>query len=185
MPAAASAQAPESQWRIWLEPKVIHAPVSMRIAGSKETEMVAGIRDSLSDDCLTKNQWEALKVSQEAFFKIAQLNANADLASLKPQFVRDSKKVIEYAVLSSEKAIVASAVLGTKFLAMFEATLGDKLLVVVPSRSKAFVFPKLASEYAQYASVVIEAYQNADFPVSLEVFEVSAEGWKVIGIYEP
>jgi hypothetical protein len=92
--------------------------------------------------------------------------------------------VIEYAVLHSERPVVASAVSSSKLLALFESTLGESLLVVVPSRFTAFVFPRLASNYQLYAGLVFDAFESTAFRGSLEVFEVGVGGWKAVGIYE-
>ncbi|MDB6156021.1 MAG: hypothetical protein JWL90_4474 [Chthoniobacteraceae bacterium] len=175
----------ENQWRVWLEPKSTHAPVSAPIPGAQETELVAGIHSDapVRDVSISKEGFEALRIGWDQFLKRAR--ANADALELKPRYFRDRKKVIEYAVLSSKQPIMNSAVLGTKFLDLFKETLGEKVLLVVPNRYTAFVFPALASSYEQYARVVLEAYKTTAFPVSVEVFEVSAQGWKTVGIYEP
>jgi hypothetical protein len=92
--------------------------------------------------------------------------------------------VIQYAELKSERPIVASAVLAPKFLEMFKDTLGEKVLLVVPSRFKAYVFPALASNYQDYYPMVFEAYRGTAWPISVEVFEVSAEGMRAVGVYK-
>ncbi len=180
----AEEQSGEAGWRVWLEPKFMHAPVTVAIPGAGRTELAAGTRDEHGDVSLLRPQFEELKTGWESFVAKARTNADAELATLKPSYVRDKKQVIEYAVLSSEKPVVASAVFAAKFLDLFKETLGEKVLVVVPSRFKAFVFPALASRYEEYAPMVFEAYRATAFPVSVEVFEVSAEGWKAAGVYE-
>lgn len=123
-------------------------------------------------------------MSWEAFFQQARANADADLAELTPRYVRDRNQVIEYAVLSSDRPVVASAVSSAKFHTLFESRLGEKVLVVVPNRFTAFVFPRLASNYPLYARLVFDAFESTAFKGSLEVFEVGAAGWRAVGIYE-
>jgi hypothetical protein len=123
-------------------------------------------------------------MSWEAFFQQARANADADLAELTPRYVRDRNQVIEYAVLSSDRPVVASAVSSSKFHTLFESTLGEKVLVVVPNRFTAFVFPRLASNYPLYAGLVFDAFESTSFKGSLEVFEVGAAGWRAVGVYE-
>ncbi|MES2572074.1 MAG: hypothetical protein V4710_18710 [Verrucomicrobiota bacterium] len=174
-------------WRVWLEPKFMHAPVSAAIPGAQQTEMVAGLHEDalFGDVTLSKARFESLKVGWAEFLQRARVNADALKAGLKPRYVRDRKRVIEYAVLSSSQPVVATAVFGSRFLELFKETLGEKVLLVVPNRYTAFVFPVLASNYQEYAPMVLEAYKATAFPVSLEVFELSAEGWKTVGVYEP
>jgi hypothetical protein len=179
----AGSPAPE-EWRVWLEPRALRAPVCGAIDGAQHTQWVGGVRHGGWDEWLPKSRWESLGVSWEVFFQKAQANADADLAELTPRYVRNRNRVIEYAVLSSERPLVASAVSSSKLPALFESTLGESLLVVVPSRFTAFVFPRLASNYQLYAELVFDAFESTAFRGSLEVFEVGAGGWKAVGIYE-
>jgi hypothetical protein len=182
---ATRAEEPRTAWRVWLEPKFMRAPVTAPITGAKKTVLAGG---ALGDEgglvSMPKEVFAATKMPWEIFFAQARENAAADFAELKPRYERDAKKVIVYAALESRKPIVASAVLAPKFLESFKDTLGDTVLVVVPNRFTAFVFPKLASRYAEYSPMVFRAYRDTSWPVSVEVFEVSGEGWRCIGAYE-
>ena len=173
-----------ARWRVWLEAKFMRAAVTQPIPGAERTVLAAGYADGEEPLYLLPEQFNSLKVPWAGFMAAARANADAELASLKPEYIRDRKAVIEYAVLRSEQPIVARAILSPALLAMFKDTLGEKLLVAVPSRYAAFVFPRLASSYQQYTPMMIEAYRATAFPVSLEVFEVSSEGWKAVGVYE-
>jgi hypothetical protein len=179
----AASPAPE-EWRVWLEPRSLRAPVCGAIDGAQHTQWVGGVRKGGWDEWLPQSRWEGLGVSWEVFSQKARENADADLAELTPRYVRNRNRVIEYAVLHSERPVVASAVSSSKLLALFESTLGESLLVVVPSRFTAFVFPRLASNYQLYAGLVFDAFESTAFRGSLEVFEVGVGGWKAVGIYE-
>ncbi len=182
--ARAEDPAGSEEWRVWLEPKFMHAAVTSPIPDAEKTELAAGTRDQKGDVYFLKQQFEDLHIGWEAFVAKARTNANTELATLQPEYVRDKKKVIQYATLSAHEPIVATAVFGTKLLGLFKNTIGDKLLVVVPSRYKAFIFPRLASSYEEFAPQVFAAYRATASPVSMEVFEVSAAGWKAVGVFE-
>jgi len=92
--------------------------------------------------------------------------------------------VIEYAELRSNRPIVASAVLATGFLRLFRDTLGEKVLLIVPNRFTAYVFPALASNFQDYSPMIISAFHETAYPVSTEVFELSARGAKSVGLFE-
>ncbi|MEO8350721.1 MAG: hypothetical protein ABI680_03260 [Chthoniobacteraceae bacterium] len=169
--------------RVWLEPKFMHAPVTAPIEGAQKTELAAGTLSETDCDVLPKSAFEALGLTWDEFRRQTQVNAAADLASITPHYERNASKVIDYAVLESKRPIVASAVLAPGFLETFKDTLGETVLVVVPTRFTAFVFPKLASEFGAFAPVVFRAYRGTAWPVSVEVFEVSARGWKCVGAY--
>ena len=125
--------------------------------------------------------WDRFHVDAAEIQRRGALVAAADLATLKPRYERNRKQVIQYAELTSDRPIVASAVLAPKFLDLFRDTLGDKVLLVVPNRFTAYVFPALASNYQDYYPMVFEAYHDTAWPISVEVFEVSAAGMRAVG----
>lgn len=178
------AGADESEWRIFLEPKFLRAPVTSTIPAAKKTDLAAGRFAGGELETLTKDAFAAIGVDWEKFAGRARENAAADLATLKPRYERNTKKVIVYGALESEKPVVASAVLAPGFLDLWKDTIGEKVLVVVPNRYAAFVFPHIASDYQSYYPMVFRKYRDSTHPVSVEVFEVSKTGWKCVGIYQ-
>lgn len=182
--AQASAEPPAAEsWRIWLEPRFMRQPVAVAITNAEKTDLAGGALLAGRLEPLAKGDLEKLGVAWEKFAAQARTNAEADLAQLKPEYVRNRKKILEYAVLKSTKPIVASAVLAPGFRALFAETLGPDILVVVPNRNTAFVFPKLASTYQEFAPMVQQAYRDSDRKVSMEVFEITDRGMQAIGVY--
>jgi len=98
--------------------------------------------------------------------------------------VRNRNKVIEYAQFRSDRPIVASAVLAPGFLNLFRDTLGEKVLLIVPNRYTAYVFPSLVNNIEDYSPMVIRGFRDSAYPVSVEVFEVTARGVRSVGIFE-
>jgi len=182
--APAAEPQPENTWRIWFESRAVHAPVATAIPDSKRTVWAAGF---LGEDGLTpfsKDEYAALKVGAETFALRAQANAAADLKTLKPEYMRNRSKVIEYAEFHSDRPIVASAVLAAGFLHLFKDTLGEKVLLIVPNRFTAYVFPSLASNIEDYCPMILQAFHETAYPVSTEVFELSAGGARSVGLFE-
>jgi hypothetical protein len=180
-----AAEAPvENKWRVLLEPKSMHREVTWEIPGAQRTVFAPVVWER--DEYLfpTRKVLEEAGVAAEGLQQLAAPAAAADLAMLKPRYERDRKQVIQYAELTSDRPIVASAVLAPKFLDLFKDTLGEKVLLVVPSRFTAYVFPVLASQYQEYWPMVFEAYRATAWPVSVEVFEVSKDGLRAIGVYQ-
>lgn len=166
--------------RAWLEAKSMRVPVKLPIVGAQRTEIAFGRLTGDGLEAFEKGSPEAT----DGMFATARENAAADLATLQPRYSRDRKKVIQYAELRSTQPIVAGAVLAPKFLSLFRNTLGDTVLVVVPSRYVAYVFPALASSYPEYYPMVFEAYRESAYPVSVEVFEFSANGIRAVGVFQ-
>lgn len=180
---AAAGLAEDFKWRVLLEPKSMRREVTWEIAGAERTVLAPVVIDGIDYLYPPKAILERFGVVPAGILELAAPAAEADLAALKPRYERDRNQVIQYAELASERPIVASAVLAPKFLALFKETLGEKVLLVVPSRFRAYVFPALATNYQEYWPMVFEAYRASAWPVSVEVFEVSAEGLRAVGVY--
>ena len=180
---AAAGVAEDFKWRVLLEAKSMRREVTWEIAGAERTVLAPVVIDGIDYLYPPRNILERFGVTPEGILELAAPAAVADLASLKPRYERDRKQVIQYAELTSDRPIVASAVLAPKFLELFKETLGEKVLLVVPSRFRAYVFPALATNYQEYWPMVFEAYRASAWPVSVEVFEVSAEGLRAVGVY--
>ncbi|MEI8108505.1 MAG: hypothetical protein WCI46_11870 [Verrucomicrobiota bacterium] len=172
---------PHPTWRVWLEPMSSHSPLTQPIDGAERTVLCAGILLPDGLQPLTKSAFQSLDVPWPLFISQARENADADLATLKPRYQRNRQHVIQYAELQSPQPIVASAVLSKQFLPLFQNTLGDKVLVVIPNRFTAFVFPALANNLNDFAPMILNALRSTAWPISLEVFEVSSTGFRSVG----
>ena len=173
----------ENLWRVWLEPKSTHAPVTLPVAGAERTVLCAGFMEEEGPRAMTREELAGMGVEMVRFAARARQNAQGDLAALKPRYVRNRQRVIEYAELHSERPVVAGAVLAPKFLALWKDTLGEKVLVVVPNRFTAYVFPALSGNHPDYAPMVLEALRATAWPVSVELLEISADGVRCVGRY--
>lgn len=183
--AVASVQAQEADsLHVLIEPKFMKAPVTAPIAAAEKSELVAAIKLDSEVGYLSRAQFDAMKLDWAAFAEKAKSNADAELKSSTTEYTRDRKKVILYAKVSSPHGLVASAILAPRFLDLFKETLGEKVLVVIPNRSVAYVFPALASNFQDYDAMVFEAYRATAFPVSKELFELSAGGLRAVGQFE-
>ncbi len=169
---------------VLIEPKFMKAPVSTPIVAAQKTEFIAAAMEEGEVTYLSRAQFDALKLDWKEFVAHTQSSADAELKAVTTDYVRDRKKVILYAVVRSPHRLVASAVLAPKFLELFKDTLGEKVLVVIPNRATAYVFPALASNYQEYAPLIFAAYRATAFPVSTEVFELSPAGMKAVGAFE-
>ena len=107
------------------------------------------------------------------------------LSTTEPLLVRDSKGVLQMAVLSSDSPLLATGILTKGFLNRFSALFGPELLVAVPTRNKVYVFPKLCNRLPEASAAVRDDHIISPCPVSTEIFEVSGKGVKAVGTVEP
>lgn len=173
---------PETAWRV-----VITGPLQPQnaqtqpIPGAKATWFAAAGAGHI----LAQEEFRALNVDWAAFRGKAGAAANLELAGLNPEWIRDRNAVIECAIFHSQRPSddITVAIGAPDFLARFTPLFGRKMLLAIPDRHTAFLFPKLASRYQAYAERVLTVYKKSECPVSREVFELSAEGLRAIGAY--
>jgi hypothetical protein len=180
--AHAFAQRDQNAWHILIEPAFMHPEVSFPISGAKRTLLVPGYMSDGDPQYFSKKDWDAQGLTWDTF--TTRATQNATQKKIPGELVRDHNKVVQYAAVSSEDPLTATMVLSPDFLKTFKDIFGPTILVAIPNRFTVFVFPGLASEYKDYAPMVIRAYHDSAYPVSLEVFEISAGGIRAIGIFD-
>ena len=89
------------------------------------------------------------------------------------------------AVISTDNPLTASCLLLPGFLMRFSAIFGPELIVAVPSRTKIYIFPKLANRLPEMTGTIRDDYLISPQPVSLELFELSKNGIRAIGSIDP
>lgn len=172
------------QWCILIEPKFVKHPFAWPIPGSRRAELVPALWREGEFIFPARNELALLQIDLAGIREAALRNASAALKDLKPEFVRNSENVIEYATLASDHPLTASTILAPDFLKMFQPVFGPKVLVAIPNRYCLFIFPALAGDYRDNASMVLDSYKRSAYPVSTEVFELSRAGLRAVGIYE-
>jgi hypothetical protein len=181
--ASAGAQQDQKSWHILIEPDFMLPQVSFPISGAKHTLLVPGYMTEDGPQYFTKKDWAAAGLTWDTFR--ARAAQNATEKKLTGELVRDSKKVVQYATITSDDPLTATMVLSPDFLKRFQDIFGPTVIVAIPNRFTVYVFPGLASEYKDYSGMVLSAFNDSTYPVSLEVFEISAAGIKAIGTYAP
>jgi predicted Rdx family selenoprotein len=175
----------EPAWRVWLEARFLAPAACAPVPESQGTVFAGGFWDGSQLVPFERGQWGALGLKWGDFESAARQKAGGDLAGITVRFQRDKRRVIEFAELSSEQPLVASAVLAQELGSRFADTLGEVLLLAVPSRYRAFVFPQHGRDPSQYAGMVWEAYRETAYPVSVELFEWRNGRIKAVGAFEP
>jgi len=107
------------------------------------------------------------------------------LARTDPNLIRDSRGVLEMAVLTTDSALLATAVMSKGFLSKFSALFGPELILAIPARNKVYVFPKLANRLPAMKQIIRDDFLISPAPVSLELFELSAKGLRTVGTLDP
>jgi len=174
-----------ADWRITPEPSFERPPVSSPIEGSRRTLLAIARLDGDDLHYMTRQEQLALAVDVRELQGTAREAAEKELKAIEPQFVRDPKGVVLFALLDSDRPVVASTVLAPSFGDLFEPTFGPDLIVAIPSRNRVYVFPKLAGIYDRMSDYVRADYDGAIYPVSTELFSLKDGKLKTIGRFGP
>ena len=134
---------------------------------------------------LKKTDVARLGLDLESVRRVARASASVEAKKLKPEYVRDARGVLQYAVITTDSPTTAGAVLAPEFAALFADTLGPDLLVAIPNRYRVYVYPALAGDFASTAGLVLRDYELSPFPVSREVFRLTPRGLRAMGAFEP
>ncbi len=173
-----------AEWRVWLDAKFLAPPASQAVPNAQKTVLAAGQWDGAQLTAFTPKEWAKLGTTWKAFEAATRAGASADFKSLEITFKRDKRNVIQYAELTSKEGLVPSAILAPELGRKFETTIGEVLLIAVPSRSKAYVFPEFGGDIAKFSDLVWDAYRETPYPVSVEVFEWRKGILKAVGSFE-
>jgi len=180
--ALASASAAEDAWHLLIEPTFMNYEAAWPIANAKTTVLVPARMVDGEVRPLLRSEILELKVNRKKILATAPGAASAVLATLKPRYVRDANKVIQYAVLESDSPLTASAVLAPEFAGLFTETLGPELIVAIPNRFRIFIFPKATFASLNISDLIFNEYHATNWPVTREIFALKKGKLITIGL---
>jgi len=169
---------------IIFETLAMHPEVFTRVEGAKKTLMVPVQEWDYGVRLFSAKEWKKQAFDNAAYRRDAEAVADGVIATVKPELVRDSRGVVLYALIRGEDPFLSSILLSSKFLPLFKKSLGDSVRVVLVDRQLIYVFPVAGGKLDEFGAALAEQYQETKQPVSLEIFEVTDKGFKVIGSIE-
>ena len=160
--------------------------ISFPLSGAKNTVLAPARMGEGGVEFPTVAAWTAAGLDEETVRKVTVRFASEWLRHVKVEWVRNSKNVVEYAALRSDKFPVCVTVFAPEFRKQLEDVFGPKLMLVIPNRQTVFVFAGIGVDFSEYAPMILEAWRSPAAKVSIEVFELSERGLKAAGrIEEP
>lgn len=159
-------------------------PVTFPVPGAKSTVLAPAKVGEFGIEFATVAGWLGANLDEDGVKAATRRLASGWLRRVKPELVRNSKKVVEYAVLQSATIPVSAVVFAPEFAKQLEDVFGPGMKVVIPNRHTVFVFPAVAVDYSVHAPMVLEAWRSSAPKASLEVFEVGEGGLKAVGRFE-
>ncbi len=182
--SSAFAEKPEHRVGFIFEGSFEKAEIVSKLEGAKKTQLIPAYEWDYGIRLFSKAEWEKRGYEWENFVSIAKKTADTLADKLEPDLIRDSRGVIDYALVTSEDPFLSSVLMSPLFGKKFKDTLGDQLHVVIVDRHILYVFPASGGKLNDYGAAVVEKFKSAELPVSLEVFQVDEKGFRVVGELE-
>ncbi len=166
---------------IIFETRAVDPEVFTRVEGAEKTLMVPVYEWDYGVRLFTAEQWKKNAFDNAEYRRNAEAVADVVLAKVKPEFIRDSRGIVLYALIRAEDPFLSSILLSDKFLALFKKSMGDSVRVVLVDRQVMYVFPDSGGKLDQFGTALAEQYQTTRQPLSLEVLQITSQGIKAIG----
>ena len=154
------------------------------IEGAKTTVLAAAYEWEYGVRTFSKEEWLKRGYDWNEYLANAARTADRLVKAIKPDFRRDPRGVIDYALIIHDDPWLSSIILSPKLLKRFEKQLGKRLHLVVLDRNRIYIFPADGGKIERYADSLVDKYYQAKHPVSLELFLVDESGYRVIGALE-
>lgn len=167
-----------------LDAAFMRPPVAEPLAGARDTVVSVSVAEAPGAvRWLDAEDFTRFGGGLDQFLPATAALAAKLLDQTPPRYERDADGVIAFGVLESGSPLLASVIFAPGFPAVFRDTIGPVLEIVIPSRRKIFVFPP--GDARAHEERIWREFRSAEDPVSLEVFEVSRRGLRVIGTLRP
>jgi hypothetical protein len=161
----------------------VYSPVK----DAKKTVLAPAYVSKYGVRLFSKEEWAERRAVWADFLAASTQVADKIVDSLEPDFKRDTRGVIDYALVEHPSPWLSSVLLSKRFLPRFEREFGQRIHVLVIDRHRLYVFPADGSKLEGYGAALIEAYHDESisrYPVSLEVFLVDSTGFRAVGNIE-
>lgn len=160
------------------------AEISQLPTGGKNTKFSASYEWDYGVRPFTEKTWKEHNLDWDAFFPIALAVADDIAETVDFRIVRDSRGVIEYAVLEGDDPFLSSAILSQKLLDRLREKLGDRIHAIPVDRQRVYLLPATGGDLETFGPAIVKEFRRATLPISLEVFLLTDDGVSVIGELE-
>ena len=154
------------------EPSALRSPHSIVPAGAVKTVLTPARQtlDKLGVAAYSADEFKKLGISKETFAQKARAAADARLAQMQPEFIKDDTGTTRYAVFRGESPLIASLVAAPSLIKNFTSLFGKDVWAALPDRNSLYIFPAKPEMLAEFADDLAERYNTNPYAASCEVF---------------
>lgn len=156
------------------EPSALRNANSRAPAGAQKTVFspAAETREAPGVKVFTPEEFSKLGVGLDTFTERAKAAAEARLATVQAEFIKDESGKTRYAVYRSDSPLVASLIVAPSLAKIYAKLFGGDVWAVLPDRHSLYLFPANAELLAEFTDDLEMRYKNDPFAASGEVFLV-------------
>ncbi len=158
------------------EPHVLRSKHSIYPKGAKFTVFTPAkqIEGRPGVAAYDEAEFKKLGISPESFIERAGTAADARLATIQPEFIKDEVGKTRYAVYRGESPLIASLIVAPSLAKSFTTLFGEELWAVLPDRNSLYIFPAKPELLEEFTADLAERYELSPYAASCEVFRIRA-----------
>lgn len=155
--------------------------IAWPIDGAKTAVLVPARIEKNDLVVMTRAAKATTPVTRETITATTRKLATQKLASLQPEYVRNARGAIDYAIIRSPDPFTPALTLSPAFGDLFKDTLGPDILVAIPHRNMLVAIPATGTPLNTAAELVALEYRAASHPVTKEIFAWRKGNLRAIG----
>lgn len=168
------------------EPYSLRSKHSILPKGAKRTVFTPAkqIEDRPGVQVYDDDAFNKLGISPESFIEKAAAVADARLALLQPEFIKDENGKTRYAVYRGDDPLIAGLIVAPSLGKALIPRFGDEIWAVLPDRNSLYLFPGKPELLAEFTEDLAERYEMSAYAASCEVFRIKAgQPLEVVGAF--
>lgn len=168
------------------EPAALKSVHSRPLGGALKTVLSPAheVAEAPGVKLYSKDDFARLGISVETFTERAKASAEARLAQMQPEFIKDDQGKTRYAVYRGESSLIATLIIAPSLAKNTAALFGGDVWAVLPDRHSLYLFPASPEMLAEFADDLKQRYDRDPYAASCEVFLLKpGEAPKVVATF--
>lgn len=188
-PLMLAAQTPARKLEAYVlmpEPSAMRNTHSRAPAGAQKTVLSPACesREAPGAKVYSAEEFGKLGVGLDTFTERAKAAAEARLATIQAEFIKDAAGKTRYAVYRSDSPLIASLIVAPSLAKIYTKLFGGDVWAVLPDRHSLYLFPANPEMLAEFTDDLEHRYKNDPYAASCEVFLVKpGESPRVIAAF--
>ena len=150
----------------------MRGPSSLPLQDSRRTVLTPAhqTQDPTGLATYSAEAFAKLGISPQSFTEKAKTRADARLAKLVPEFIKDEHGTTRYAVYRSTSPLICTLLIAPSLAKQVIPLFGPEVWAATPDRHSLYLFPAKPETVEEYAADLAERYQATAFSASPEFF---------------